>query len=190
MSNNRRNRYRRRKQAIRVFSAVLVVFIAVVGFMFWSNSKQPATTTPAAETPSTEATTPSDEPVEEADEELRQAVEQFVRFYESPASPKRTLMLNSFCGSPEICSLLVGVDEVDTSEAAQGSMGTKLHVANSEPNKFESSNLDESRVKVLSTTYLRVLPPNELPYTVSASYETAWIERELDGWKLVGILTQ
>lgn len=170
---------------------MLAAFIATIGFMYWSNSEQPGTTISATETPRVEATsTPSDEPAEETNEALRQAVEQFVRFYESPASPKRTLMLNSFCGSPEICSLLVGVDDVDTSEAAQGSTGTKLQVANSEPNKFESSDLDESRVKVLSTTYLRVKQLNEQPYIISASYETVWIERKLDGWKLVGILTQ
>jgi hypothetical protein len=190
MTNNRRVRYQRKKQRIRLFLGGLITVGLILGFMQWNASRQPAQVVASDLPESTTSSSPTGEPtVSDPEEGLQEAVEQFVRFYESPPSPRRTLMLNSFCENPSFCGLLLGIDGVDTSESVKGSTGTKVQVARKEPHEFESSDLDDERVRVLSKTYLRIKQPGEEAYIVSATYETVWVERRLDGWKIVGILT-
>lgn len=191
MTSTRRVRYQRKKQRTRIFLAVLVAAVLALGFVYWSNSRPPVQATINDTPEASDSSSPTGEPeVSESQAELQAAVEQFVRFYESPPSPRRTLMLNSLCENPSFCSLFLGIDGVDTSESVEGSTGTKVRVDRSKQNDFESSDLDDERVKVLSKTYLRIKQPGEQAYTVSAEYETVWIERNLDGWKIVGILTE
>lgn len=193
MAMNERRKKAQRKARIHAVVAVAVLIVCTFAVnWYFKPFKDGLPISPAAPSPTDKST--SDKETEESnniDPDLQEAVEQFTRFYESPPSARRTLMLNSYCGTPKFCSLIVGVDQVDTSEAAQGSRGVKIRVDKKGTNTYDMSMLDDERVKVLSDTRLIIKQPDDTkPYTVDVSYETVWIERDPYGWKIVGFLTQ
>jgi hypothetical protein len=181
-----RKTFRRRKQ---VRHAILGV-IAVVGLV-WGytviHDPQPAPPTTAQEPPTSSAS-PTEEPDPEVTE-LERAVRQFSRFYESPPSPQRTLMLRSMCLAPTRCEI-PGLDDVDTSEAAKGAQKIKITVAKDQPHEFELEELGFNMVRVESTTYLLVKQPGQPNHIDASQLVTQWINDDNYGWRFVVFLPE